>query len=148
MARSGEEFDEMANEDEFKTLDKTSESYQRLRNAIIETEEERGKEVETLEELNKLRNKGEIGTRGYAAGLTKLAKQYPQLNKKVNEYEEAIADFGKDSKEAASALNDLSNAISAAQWKTTAQDLYDARYEIRELKAEYGALADEMPEYQ
>ena len=41
----------------------------------------------SLEELNKLRDKGEIGNRGYAAGLTKLAKQYPQLNKKVNEYE-------------------------------------------------------------
>ena len=42
MARSGAEFDEMANEKEFQALDKTSESYQRLRNEIIETEEERG----------------------------------------------------------------------------------------------------------
>ena len=148
MARSGEEFDQMANEDEFKSLNKTSESYQRLRNEIIETEEERGKEVETLEELNKLRNKGEIGNRGYAAGLTKLAKQYPQLNKEVAKYEEAMADYGKDSKEAANALSDLNNAMSAAQWKTAAQDLYDARYEIRELKAEYGSLATEMEEYQ
>jgi hypothetical protein len=38
--------------------------------------------------------------------------------------------------------------MSAAQWKTAAQDLYDARYEIRELKTEYGSLATEMEEYQ
>lgn len=148
MARTSEEFDQMSSEAEFKAIDKSSEAYKVLRNEIIKTEEARGREAETLQELVKLQNKGEIGNRGYAAGLTKLAKQYPQLNKQVSAYEKAIANSGKDSKEAEKALNDLSEAMSAAQWKTTAQDLYDARYEIRELKAEYGALADEMPEYQ
>lgn len=148
MARTSEEFDQMSSEVEFKAIDKSSEAYKVLRNEIIKTEEARGQEVETLQELVKLQNKGEIGNRGYAAGLTKLAKQYPQLNKQVSAYEKAIANSGKDSKEAEKALNDLNNAMSAAQWKTAAQDLYDARYEIRELKTEYGSLATEMEEYQ
>lgn len=148
MARTSEEFDQMSSEAEFKAIDKSSEAYKVLRNEIIKTEEARGREAETLQELVKLQNKGEIGNRGYAAGLTKLAKQYPQLNKQVSAYEKAIADSGKDSKEAEKALNDLNEALSAAQWKTAAQDLFDARFEIRELKGEYGTLATEMEGYQ
>lgn len=114
-----------AEEERIDLLQQAVDSYNSLIESMNNCETEIATMATTTEELAKYTRDNNLSNEAWGNGLITIAAQYEECYDEITEYNKAIKDYGKGSKEAQAAQQKLWKAIRNQEWGKLVNDISD-----------------------